>query len=175
VVRRHRPCRLQLRQRRRRHDDEEHENEGRDGRAQRRRSHGSPRRIVPFSSCVCLASSLCDLCVVAICREDCREECERRCKVFRARPINLAISQAKLSRAQHTRQVIQQSCLSSYSKYNFKFMQDPLAIFYCPHFLSQPGSGGGTHNCRAVQATGAACSDKLILFPPSSLSHVGIC
>ena len=82
VVRRHRPCRLQLRQRRRRHDDEEHEDEGRDGRAQRRRSHGSPRRIVPFSSCVCLASSLCDLCVVAICREDCREECERRCKVF---------------------------------------------------------------------------------------------
>ena len=58
VVRRHRPCRLQLRQRRRRHDDEEHENEGRDGRAQRRRSHGSPRRIVPFSSCVCLACVL---------------------------------------------------------------------------------------------------------------------
>jgi len=94
---------------------------------------------------------------------------------LRAGPINLAISQAKLSRAQHTRQVIQQSCLSSYSKYNFKFMQDPLAIFYCPHLLSQPGSGGGTHNCRAVQATGAACSDKLILFPPSSPSHAGIC
>jgi len=48
VVRRHRPCRLQLRQTRGRHDDEEHQEEGRGGRAQRRRSHGSARSAGSF-------------------------------------------------------------------------------------------------------------------------------